>query len=140
MKNVKYVGNSDAYELSREDFEKANISHDGVTFPRGVPVEVTEQMAKALGSDEGIFSDHPFEVSDDPDEEAVDPNDAEAVAQAQAEATAAEEEARLLAEAPTDGVEAEQTVPDNSSDTTGATGRGTTTSKAGRRSSRGATT
>lgn len=74
--DVIYTGTSDFQEFDPEDFKKAGIDQDKkVRFPRGEPREVSDEVGRALISEEGIFGDFPFSVPDDSDYEALSDED-----------------------------------------------------------------
>ena len=58
---VKYTGTSDFQEFSSADFKRAEIEAKKTSFPRGVEVEVPDEVGQALISDEGLFGGHSFE-------------------------------------------------------------------------------
>jgi hypothetical protein len=52
MENVVYIGSSDYRTLEEVDFERAGISHKAETFRRGVPLELSNEAAGKLTSED----------------------------------------------------------------------------------------
>lgn len=74
---VKYTGTSDFQSFSKADFEKAEVDQNKLTFERGVPVEVPDEVGQALVSKEGVFGDFSFEEADDEEGEPRSSSDQE---------------------------------------------------------------
>lgn len=62
---VKYTGYADFQVFSAPDFAKAGVEGKKTTFPKGEPVEVSEEVGQALTSDEGIFANYQFKEVDE---------------------------------------------------------------------------
>lgn len=62
MQTIVYSGSSDSRELSREDFAKLGIDHFGMSFVRGMPVEVSNEAYGILMGHEALRGD--FAASD----------------------------------------------------------------------------
>ena len=63
---VIYTGKADFQEFSAEDFKKGGVEDQRkVSFPNGVPIEVSEAAGKALTSDEGLFAQDSFKVHEE---------------------------------------------------------------------------
>lgn len=71
MKNVAWIGESDARALSVEDIKKAGVDvKENMVFPRLQAVEVTNELAKALTENTRLFGR--FAIVDDKDVEEGD--------------------------------------------------------------------
>lgn len=68
---VTYTGTADVQKFGKADFTKAGVEHDGVTFKRGVPTEVSDQLGAVLISkdpkENPIFASYKFEEADEPE-------------------------------------------------------------------------
>lgn len=60
MKTIEYTGTADFKEYTAADFKKADIEGKKVVFQPGVPVEVDDEIADALTSNEGLFGEELF--------------------------------------------------------------------------------
>jgi len=67
MQNIHYVGKSDFRHFSRADFEKAKVEHAGLSFAKGQPAEVSNELAEAL-LNHSLFKGE-FELVKEADEE-----------------------------------------------------------------------
>ncbi len=70
MTEVIYNGPSDAYELDKADFKKADVEDQNkIRFDRGIPTEVSDAAAQAL-TEKGnaIFGEHDFSLVESEEE------------------------------------------------------------------------
>lgn len=69
---ITYDGPSDFQEFGAADFAKADIEQTKLVFQRGVPKEVSEEVAQALTSTDAeespIFHDFAFSIAEDEEE------------------------------------------------------------------------
>ena len=72
MTFITYDGPSDYQEFGAADFKKADIDQGKLVFQRGVPKEVSDEVAEALTSTDAdespIFHDFSFSEAEDPKE------------------------------------------------------------------------
>jgi membrane protein involved in colicin uptake len=72
MTFITYDGPSNFQEFSAADFNKADIEQNKLVFERGVPKEVSDEVAQALTSTDPekspIFHDFAFSMADDEEE------------------------------------------------------------------------
>lgn len=67
MTHIKYDGPSDSYELSANDLKQAGVEgFKKTTFPKDQPVEVSDEVAKALVENESTLFGQ-FSMADAPD-------------------------------------------------------------------------
>lgn len=66
---VAYTGSADFQEFSHQDFAKADLDQNKLSFPNGEAIEVDDAVGEALISDEGIFGAFSFEEVTDEEPE-----------------------------------------------------------------------
>lgn len=69
---VKYTGTSDVRGYSKADFDKAGVDNPGMKFPKDEPVEVSDELGKAL-LEHNLFKGEGFkEVKEEESEASAD--------------------------------------------------------------------